>query len=197
MAAYGKTYCLVNWKETPEGSTPDLPEEIRWRLVADPPQKPRHRSEDLMNPKINYSVFLVDWPEEMPWPPEMEFVPEELTQLLDSAIYDYPPALAIARDRVRKPKEEISRSEFMKALANALRTLLEEQRNAPYFLAKVLNEEVGYKSVGEYCWIVGCREYGGRMNVSWVSGDCFVYGDPATHFDIDLDWLKERFKVEA
>ena len=107
---------------------------------------------------------------------------EDLVGLLDSAISRYPPALAVSRDKVLR-SEEMSRSQFMEALAGFLRFYLNGQCNSPFFLARAIKEELGYKSAGRYYWIVGMGA-GNSPNVSWVSADFFVYQSPATDFDV-------------
>ena len=82
------------------------------------------------------------WPEETPWPSEIEFVPEYLADLLDTAIYQYPPALAVSREKMNR-LEEMSRSQFMETLARSLRFYLDGQRTSPFFLAKAIRQEHG------------------------------------------------------
>lgn len=89
-----------------------------------------------------------------PWPPEIEFVPKYLVVLLDSAISQYPLALAITRQKMNR-LEEMSRSLFVETLARLLRFYLDAQPTSTFFLARAIKQEVGYKSVGSYYWIVG------------------------------------------
>ena len=192
MPYANERYCLVGWRQTPEGLKPDLPEGTFWQLLADPPGF-SWPSEDT-NQNNNYSLFLVRWPQDTPWPPEIEFVPEYLVALLDSAIYEYPPALAVSRQKIAR-HEEMSRSEFMETFARCLRFYLDRQPASPFFLAKAIKQESGYKHTGSYYWIVGMGT-GENPYVSWVSSDFFIYRSSATDFAVERAWLEKRFKMK-
>ncbi len=89
----------------------------------------------------------------------------------------------------------MSRAMFTETLASSLRFYLDGQRTSLFFLAKAIKQELGYKYVGRYYWIVGIGA-GDNPYVSWVSGDFFVYRSPATDFEVERVWLERRFGRE-
>ena len=166
-------YCIVNWVPDPEGGRrPDLPEGLGFCLLAGP-----HHSD--------FALFDVS-----ELPSTADTVDSTLEGLLNSAAV-YPPALAIARDRVER--HTLSREEFPNRLCELLREELDAQRSSRAFLACVRGIDNVYTRDGQYYWIVDYRpEYPGR-EVWWVSRDYFVYQDSIDAFDIERDQLIQRF----
>ena len=87
----------------------------------------------------------------------------------------------------------MTRDEFQALLASELRTRLDDQRNSPYFLARCVDGDSGYKGVGSYYWIAGWKQQRNGLVVAWVSDDYFFYADPVTDFDVTEAFLRERF----
>ncbi len=189
MISYRSGYRFVPWRYNLEEEyyEPDLPEEVKWELLA-----------DFTRSHLHDAIYLVRWDEETPEPPGIRAVSDSLVKLLKSA-EAYPPALAIARDvRFRKDFDDRSAEEAVEEFTTTLRGELNHQRDRPFFLARALADPsgfVGYKTEGQYYWIVGYRPQRIGYEVSWVSRDYFVYQNPITDFDVDVAYLAERFAV--
>ena len=127
------------------------------------------------------------------WQPESP-VSGELEVLLESS-KKFPPALALARDRVsdkfsgREPTQE----EFIAVLANSLQYHLSRQAMFNYFLAPALNDELGYLCKGEWYWVLG-KSQSDTEKVRWVSTDFFVYCNPIADFDLTEPQLQNLNK---
>ena len=196
MSFYREGFCFVPWRQSPpdeegeeQGFEPDLPEYIYCELLAFMGDEPVSR-------RPYPALYFVRWPEDVPEPAGMEPVPEELANLLKAGL-TYPPAIAIARDAIRRMSrtKDASEAEAAERFTNALRDELENQRSRPFFLAKSLTrEDIGYRKPGDYCWIL--RYDPRRKEPLWyVSGDYFAYTCPVTDFDVDVAYLCERFGV--
>ena len=133
-------YYFVDWKRIDEGFVPALPEEMGFLLLAEPSE---HET---------YGIFSVDVPTDEFLPFQINAVSEDLADLIKSA-EQYPPALALARDKVREVSG-LNRTAFGKAFAEILRGHLVSQRTSPFFLAEAKRTETGYKSAGAFYWIV-------------------------------------------
>jgi len=175
-------YCYVNWKQTPDGFTPDLPEDKGFALIAEPSERAIC---------AGYALFKFDYDYDEPLPQNVHEVPEELETLIMSA-EDYPPALALTRDRAEKESPpECNQETFSAILIQILTEELEKQTESKYFLAKAIKDEIGYLCSGGYYWIVGYDPI--DKFVSWVSWDFFVYRNPIGDFELSEEELISRF----
>ena len=172
-------YYFVDWKQTDNGYVPALPEGTSYCLVAAPAAA------------HTYGIFDARVDEDEYPDLKQQRVSQDLSDLLMAA-EQYAPALAVARERVRKI-ECASREVFVETFAALIRQLLASQRESPYFMAMATRDEGSYKSAGTYYWIVGYRPDRVCHEVSWVSRDFFVYQNPVADFDCDRALLEERF----
>jgi hypothetical protein len=129
-------------------------------------------------------------------PPRCQPVPESLKVPLYSA-QSYPPAMALARERVHGDDEKaLSREEFVARYIELLENELRAQPKSSYFLARGrVPHFIGYQSTGQYVWIVAWDKKAGR--VGWVTGDHFVYFDPVDEFEIEPTLLERLPIVEG
>lgn len=139
--------------------------------------------------RSRWAIYACHLPDEIDLErlPAAARVPENLDLLISSG-RAYPPALALAIHRVERQFSDgdPSRQQFSDALAAALRRILDAQRLDGYLLARSLTEDPGYRSAGEYVWLVRCREQpAGVYTVVWVSDDFQLYQAPAEAFAID------------
>ena len=155
-----------------DGTEPDLPDEAGFLLISSPGNLPwgiyRIRSFDR-------------WHERHP---SVSRVPLTLEELLISA-EGYPPALALAKHEMDDLFREdfTTREQLAHEMTLSLRSLFEGQSESPYVLAKSLKEESGYRSAGEFVWLV--RTLGDEAErVLWVSGDYELYADAACEFEL-------------
>jgi hypothetical protein len=174
-------YYFIRWRHTEEGYEPDLPYDVSFSMLAEP-----GRASD----GAGFALFECDLPEEFGKTDSICEVPDELSELLDSA-KDYPPALALTRDEL-KFDNSCSETKFANMLSDHLTHHLEKQINSQFFLAKAKSSEIGYRYAGGYYWIVGCK---GEM-VQWVSRDYHVYQDSVEEFELNLDEVIKRFEIE-
>ena len=174
-------YYFVNWGHTDDGFTPALPEDMGFALLTEPSEYG------------TYALFSVDMFHNEARLLQIEPVPEDLALLLEAA-EQYAPALARARDRVRRVSG-VPREAFSEALTSCLREELASQLSSPYFLATAKRTEHGYKLAGAYYWIVGYSPERVGREISWVSRDFFVYQDGIDDFDCDASFLQGRFPV--
>lgn len=174
-------YYFIRWRHTEEGYEPALPDDVSFVMLAEPGRT---------SEGAEFALFECDLPEEFEESGSVNEVPDELSELLDSA-KDYPPALALARDAL-KCNQSCSETEFANKLADQLIKYFQEQVDAPFFMAKARSTEVGYRHAGGYYWIVGCE---GEM-VRWVSRDYHVYRDPVGEFELDLAQVERHFGLK-
>jgi hypothetical protein len=162
-------YCFVDWRSTPSGKEPILPEVNGFLLLAEPGRD------------SSWGLFDVDFVEDEPQAKGVEPVPEELDALLGSA-EGYPPALALARDEIeKKTKAKLHcRDEFARSYSELLRKHMTAQPTSRYVLAEVATGQLGYKHEGEFSWVIGFIPE--QNLVKWVSWDYCVYTDPASDF---------------
>ena len=124
----------------------------------------------------------------------VEPVGPELAILLHSA-RDYPPALALARERLLRLELDLSdRDTFEREYGSSLRALLDAQPTSPFFLARSRVERFGWFSKDTLVWIV-CRDVTGRQ-VGWVTYDHWVYFCTSDAFDIEQAQM-DRLPVVA
>ena len=135
-----------------------------------------------------YEFFPGDTSEE--WDPPKR-VSDDLEVLIGSGKM-YPPALAIARDRVSQEYEsrEPTQAEFASTFAGSLLAELSRQPDSGYFLAPARIEQLGFLCKGKWYWILGMSE-SLPDTVRWVSGDFFIYDNAITDFDFTKQQLKQ------
>jgi|GEM_PF-2263421 len=196
MTFYSEGYRFVPWRQAPvwdggeeQGFEPALPDNIYSELLAFMGDEPESHSP-------YPALYLVRWPSDAPEPPGMQSVSNELALLLEAGM-SYPPAIAIARNAVRRPRGigEANPAEAAERFTSALREEIENQRNRPFFLAKSLVwHYIAYVKPGDYCWIL--RYDPTKKEPLWyVSRDYFAYTCPVGEFDVDIAYLCERFGV--
>ena len=172
-------YCFSDWVKTENGFGPALPEDMGFLLLAEPKEQDTYAIFDTSVSRQEAAVLPI------------EPVPENLEDLLNSA-KEYPPALALARDKASK-LSGLTRVDFGASLASYLRDYMTGQRTSPFFLAEATRTQFGYKYAGNFYWIVGYRSGHRGGEVQWVSRDYFVYQDALADFDCDRAFLEERF----
>lgn len=175
-----RSYCFVDWRQATEGEgiEADLPEDAGYWVVAGP----RGRKSVLVECDLSEEIYDQF---------QNKRVSDELEDLLDSA-RQYAPAFALMR-RDAERKDFDSRTAFEGHLVESLQKHLGEQRQHPYFLAKVLVSQTGYKYAGTYYWIVGYRPDRVGHEISWVSHDFYVYQDSITELEADVAYLEQQF----
>jgi len=171
-------YYFIHWRYTPEGYEPALPHEVPFSMLAEPDQASRG---------AKFALFECDLLEGFEESDSISEVSSELSELLDSA-KDYPPALALARDEL-KLEPHCSEIEFSNKLVERLNHHLQKQVKSPYFMAKAMSTETGYRHAGGYYWIVGCE----GERVLWVSRDYYIYRDALWDFELDMSEVEIRF----
>lgn len=128
--------------------------------------------------------------EDAPLPASFEEVPWRLWHLLQSAKRYYP-ALALARESLERDSNQLpnDKKQYAERLADEIERHLKAQRDAPYFLAQVVEHcPTGYRSAGEYVWVVAYDP--NLKRVFWVTDDYYVYDSPLAHFVIDEERLQ-------
>ena len=118
-------YYFIDWKKTENGTSAGLPDGIGYALLAMPHEEDTYAV-------FEAEAFDVSVEEALRY--HIQPVSEELADLLRSAEV-YPPALAVARDEVRRVSGA-TRTEFGEALASCLRRYLSFQRDSPFFWRK-------------------------------------------------------------
>lgn len=110
-------------------------------------------------------------------------VNDELKALIYSAMR-YPPALALARNEVRRlfSGRQPTHDEFADAYGAAIRRHLIQQGSVPFALAQATEDEDVDLTKGEWYWVVGVD--GDPPIASWVSDDYFIYRRSALAFDL-------------
>jgi hypothetical protein len=117
--------------------------------------------------------------------------PRPLETLLASS-GAYPPALAGAVRDVES-LGSISRERFLVEMEASLRRRLDAQPRDRFVLARSRIDEVAYRSVGEYVWVVAYRPDRVGREVTWIADDYQVYADDIETFDLDPSWMATRF----
>ncbi len=176
-----KMYCFASWRQASEGEglEADLPENASYWVLAEP------RGTEC-------ALVECDLLEEVYEQFKENRVSDQLTDLLESAC-QYAPALALLRRDARR-KDFDNPAAFERHLIESLQKHLGEQRQHPYFLAKVIVSQTGYKSAGTYYWVVGYRPDRVGREINWVSHDFYVYQDSIAEFAVDAADLEQRFK---
>jgi hypothetical protein len=174
-------YYIANWKQTDEGFVADLPECSGYCVIAEPAGSP------------TFAILHINIPKDEMSHPGVEALSLELGGLIHSA-EQYAPALAIARAEMRR-KYSACRATFAADFSQNLKNQLALQRQSPYFLAAVRRTQAGYKYQGDFYWIVGYYPDRVGREISWVSGDYYIYQDALEDFDCDEAFLLDRFKV--
>ncbi|MCE9638048.1 MAG: hypothetical protein K8T90_20290 [Planctomycetes bacterium] len=169
-------YVVVPWAKSPRGMGPDLPKDVGFHLLAEP-----------SNNDSPFGLFRIDVVPASSVP-AAEPVSETLDTLLNSA-ERYPPALGLLWDAIKHREGELpSRARFLWRVERLVARYLAEQPSAPYFLARSRIDEIGYRGMGGWYWLVSYSRSTGR--VSWVSSDTIVYADSAATFDVELPQLE-------
>lgn len=167
-------YAVVPWVRSERGGRPDLPEDVGFRLLAEP-------SDDSA-----FGLFRID---HVPASrvPSAEPVSEVLDTLLNSA-ERYPPALGLLWDAIKhRGGDPPSRARFLWRVERLVARYLAEQRSAPYFLARSKIKETGYRREGGWYWLVAYSR--GEGVVSWVAAGDIIYPDSATTFEVEQEQL--------
>lgn len=176
-------YCLANWKTINSSQqVADLPEDAGYLLLASPCYKPQ------------FSLFEVEEKNDLN---ESEKVSDEIYGLIESAKH-FPPALAIGRDKVEEHiednfKDHPTKTEFLEVYKDILKDVLVNQRSSNYFICKAKDTESGYLYKDEFYWIVNYSN--SERQVYWISRDYFVYQNHIDYFDVEEDFLINRFNI--
>lgn len=180
-----------------EGFCPVFPEEASFLLLAEPGRSTR------------FALYRCD--QFLPEGEGYGRVPEELEKLLMAA-EEYPPALALARDELkRRPlPEDVTQEVFVGIYSDLIQAFLASRESDGFIQAKAIEDELGYLNPGEFYWVLQydpeglvnkvlssdgdvlsiCRYHPAEGTVSWVSDDYHIYCNPASHFDLSESQLK-------
>jgi len=163
------------------GYEADIPDNSGYLLLASPGKN------------ANYSLFDCEI-EDSSNLSNVYSVSDALYEIIDSG-KDYPPALAIAREKIEEESEKhtgnISKQEFLDLYKSILEDLLKNQINQKFFLCKAIQTESGYLYSGGYYWIVGYST--NDEQILWVSRDYQLYRNHLSYFDVDKKLLVQRF----
>jgi hypothetical protein len=168
-------YWMCDWVRRPgqDGRCPDFPDKSSYLLLAD---TQAGRS----------AIFECDLSVRRAKGRRIRPLAPDFCDLIDSAMR-YPPALALARDDVKRALRGTrtrSRQALVDAYAAALWRRLAAQTNAPYLLARACSTEIGYLDPGDWYWVLAVEGTPPSI-VAWVSGDFFVYRNPIADFELD------------
>ncbi|MEN9359889.1 MAG: hypothetical protein RL095_1424 [Verrucomicrobiota bacterium] len=170
------------------GYRPDLPKSSGYCLLADNGWQLHQRSE-------NYHGFglyrISKYPPEVPQKPSRHLIDGAFSTLLSSAL-SFPPGWAFAVNHMNK-QPKLTIPEFCDELKKVLVRALEDQRKNPSCLIRCRHEEVGYRSVGEFVWVINFNPELKGKEVSWMASDYCVYRDAVEQFDVEPEWLARRF----
>jgi hypothetical protein len=164
------------------GWEPAFPKRIGFLLLAD-------------LPGMKWGIYEYELSQDNEdWTPSNP-VSDELEALIWSG-KRYPPALAIARHEMIHlfSAGQPNPQEFAEAYANAIRSRLSGQQEAPYFLAQALRGDGIDLVPGEWYWLL--RIKGDPPVAFWVSGDYFIYENPVSDFEL-ANCQIERLKIEG
>ena len=89
------------------------------------------------------------------------------------------------------------KEDFCSKLQVLLQDRLDKQRTANHVLIRSRKEDVGYREVGDYVWVVGYKHQEMFGEVYWLTADYQVYSDSVESFDVDPVWLRDRFKTAS
>jgi hypothetical protein len=174
------SFLLADNVRTDNGNEPSLPAGCGFLLLAS------------IRGESSFSLYDVMLPEgaEATGPGYRE-VPGSLAILLESG-RQFPPALAGAV-RELEALGPISREEFLHEMEIRLRRRFDEQPTSPHLLVRSRIDECGYRSVGEYVWVVAYQPERVGREITWIASDFQVYSDAVDTFDVDPGKLAERF----
>jgi hypothetical protein len=154
------------------GRGPAFGKNVSFSLLADPGRGPS-----------NWGLYETSI-RRCPRDPRVLPVSSQLAILLNSA-KAWPPALAIARDDLsRHGQLDWGPREIEPFLVETLGRRLREQADRPFVLAEAAVSEPGYKTPGEFQWILRYLPPSAESaaKVVWVSPDFCLYTDPAADF---------------
>lgn len=172
-------YLIAKWMHTPEGHAPDLPDNSGFLCLGG------------AGPNSLFGLFEVETREDFPSELSFQEVTPSLKTLLDSA-HGFPPALAQAIEQMNQ-FHTANPQEFCQEMEQVLRQQLESQKTSRACLIRSRVEELGYRSEGEYVWVINYRPKNKNLEVKWISCDFQIYADSIETFDVDPIWLSERF----
>jgi hypothetical protein len=176
-------FVIANWIASKNGYFPDLPRGCGGLLLAGSSQYATFGLFKVSHPTARQATALAS-----------REVPRSLSILLSSSL-TFPPALVGAVHELEQMRFT-DRDEFVKELERLLVERLERQRSSPAFLARSREGEAGYRSKGEYVWIVQYQPDLVGAEVMWISDDFQVYSDGIDSFEVDRIYLAERFRVK-
>jgi len=170
-------YYFVNWRKSldGEGIEPDLPEDIGFTLVT-----------DNRNSNPRWGIFELRLEEDGKY----ELISDLLVGLLDSASR-FPPIYAISKYRMEKETKsnKFTKMEFDARFCEIIKVCIDECKSKQYVFAKAREDEIGYLYANEYYWVLRSNNENGKLVVSWVSDDYYIYQIPASNFELSIDEL--------
>ena len=172
-------YYFIDWRETEEGKTANLPDDVDYIMLAEPFST------------SGYALFECVIPDEYEEVDFAEPVSDYLHDLLESA-KAYPPALALTRNEIRGT-EVILRSDFAERLIARLEFHLQHQRISPNFMARKINRHTTWNSEGRFCWIVGYKLQDTFGNIAFVSDDYYICHATIEDFEVEIAEVEKRF----
>ncbi|ACL05738.1 hypothetical protein Dalk_4053 [Desulfatibacillum aliphaticivorans] len=163
-------FCFAEYRHAVDGDweEPDLPGGVEL-CMSWSPQKMDSR----------WCLCLVSYDEDAGIHETTEWADARLSQLLNSARNNYPPALAVSLHNVEL-EGHASKREYAESLSGHLEKLLQEQSTHPFILAEALVTDPGYLDKGDFVWVIRYKPETDK--ILWVSNDFFIFANPAEHF---------------
>jgi len=108
-----------------------------------------------------------------------------LAGLIESA-KRFPPILALAKKKAEKEdRSDFTESQYLEMFQNVILATIEENKEKDFRFCQSLVGEVGYRSSGEYYWIIDIDPNTERA--SWVDDNFEIYTDNIDTVELTLE----------
>ena len=160
------------------GFGPDFPEGFGFMLLAD------CHGPDWLELGVDWALYeYTPDDEHWDWEPETP-LSNEHSSLINSR-WSYPPAMALAKNDVKKlyRGKQPTKEEFAAAFAASMRSHLANQNQSGFQLVEVVRTTLYYKYQGQWYWVLAISK-SEPHTVIWVSDNFYVYQDAAADFNL-------------